>query len=173
MRRIVTWTAITLALAAGCGKDDGPSGPGGGGGSSAMSATIDGSSWASAATPGAAHAVRGGAFIAVAGSSQSLRVVAFTIPNVMEPGTHELVPPLNAQVQDNIGDAMWMTGTSGATGTVTVTSISAERITGTFSFTATAVPGTAATGTLVVTNGKFDVRFVTAGAAVVGSDVAH
>lgn len=159
MRRIVTWAVLTLALAAGCGKDDGPVGPVGGGGASSMSATIDGSNWTAASTPGAVMAARTSNFITVAGSSTALRAIGFTIPNVMEPGTHALVPPLNALVQDHQGAAVWMTGLPGTTGSVTVTSISDDRIAGTFRFTAVAVENTTATGTIEVTNGKFDIRF--------------
>jgi hypothetical protein len=52
----------------------------------------------------------------------------------------------------------WGTGFAGGSGTITVTVLTATRIAGTFSFDA--MPGSgAATGTLQVRNGVFDVSF--------------
>lgn len=50
----------------------------------------------------------------------------------------------------------WASGTGGSVGTFTVTSLVGNRATGTFS--ATLVPGATTTGSLVITNGTFDVR---------------
>ena len=52
----------------------------------------------------------------------------------------------------------WGTAFSGGSGTITVTTLTANRIAGTFSFDAPAGSGQA-TGTLQVRNGQFDVTF--------------
>jgi hypothetical protein len=53
----------------------------------------------------------------------------------------------------------WTTANSGGTGTLTLSRIDFQGANGTFSFSAPAVSGTAATGTRVVTNGVFNVTF--------------
>jgi hypothetical protein len=50
-------------------------------------------------------------------------------------------------------------GTPGSSGTLTLTSSTTTAVTGTFSFTAVATPGTGAAGTKVVTNGGFNITF--------------
>jgi len=52
----------------------------------------------------------------------------------------------------------WSTVAPGSTGSIVITTYTANRIAGTFSFTAAALSG-GATGTLTVTNGSFDVTF--------------
>jgi len=57
-----------------------------------------------------------------------------------------------------------MTALTGAAGTLTVTSLTATRIAGTFSFTATPLPGSSLVGgtPMAITGGTFDVRIDTA-----------
>lgn len=52
-------------------------------------------------------------------------------------------------------DHIWRTGT----GTVTLTAFDTYRAAGTFSFVAEADPSTGATGTVTVTDGRFDIAF--------------
>lgn len=47
---------------------------------------------------------------------------------------------------------------SGTSGTVTVATFSATEVTGTFSFTASTLPGSGTTGTKTVSNGKFAIK---------------
>ena len=53
----------------------------------------------------------------------------------------------------------WTTAITPGTGTVNVTTLTATRAAGTFSFTGQASPGTGATGTQVVSSGSFDIEF--------------
>ncbi len=61
------------------------------------------------------------------------------------------------------GSQLWRTDVAGGTGTVTITSVTANQATGTFSFTGVPAPGTAnkngASGTMTV-NGAFNVTYV-------------
>jgi hypothetical protein len=88
--------------------------------------------------------------------------MTFTILNITGPGTFSLnnAPSNGNQViASNINQSGWATGQTGGTGSVVITAFSATHIAGTFSFDATPIPGTPATGTLHVTNGSFDLTF--------------
>jgi Family of unknown function (DUF6252) len=56
------------------------------------------------------------------------------------------------------GSQGWSSGLSGGTGSITITTRTANHIVGTFSFTAVPSNG-GATGTIQVTNGKIDITF--------------
>jgi hypothetical protein len=154
--RTVSAALLAIALAAGCGGD--ATGPADGG---PMSAIIDGARWSASSSAGAIQVVRTDQFIVVAGSSIDLVAISFSIPNVTGPGTHPVVPPspYSAFVNEQFGERSWISSLPGGTGSVTVTSVSATRIAGTFQFEAVPVPNTAATGKRVVTDGRFDVEF--------------
>ena len=51
---------------------------------------------------------------------------------------------------------VWTSVTAEAVGSITITSVTGNRVVGTFS--ATLAPGAGTTGQLVITNGTFDVR---------------
>jgi hypothetical protein len=75
------------------------------------------------------------------------------------PGTYQLakLTPSNAAVSVG-GSQIWQAGgASGGTGTVTFTTLTATKLTGTFSFDMVAGPN--ATGTKTVKNGAFDLTF--------------
>lgn len=156
--------AIVLAAAAGCGGggDSGPTGPDD---DSPISATIDGQAWSAALTPGATVAMRleGSNILAVTGTSQALRSVSLTIQGVAAIGTYSLSAPTfnSGAVNDGIGTetATWMSSLAGGSGTATITVLNAERVAGTFQFTAPAAPGTSSTGSVTVTNGRFDMAW--------------
>jgi hypothetical protein len=61
----------------------------------------------------------------------------------------------------NTSAASWTanSGTPNSSGTLTLTGFTTTAVTGTFSFTAVATPGTGATGTKAVTNGGFNITF--------------
>lgn len=145
--------ALLLALAA-CGSD--ATEPEAKGGGAQMTARIDGKAWAS--TIAFATSGQPGHAIAVSGSDQALQTIAFSFINAGT-GTYEITPgmPTNALLSE--GSVQWQAGASSqGTGTITVTTLNAERIAGTFEFTAEPVSG-GATGTRVVAQGKFDVEF--------------
>jgi hypothetical protein len=149
--------ALTLLLAA-CSTGDGPTGPdrvtelpqG------SMRATIDGAAW-SAAT--ALVATYSGGVLAFAGTNNAY-TIGMAVGTISGPGTFTIgsAGGTNALV-NNFGGNSWHATPSNGSGTITITSISATAAVGTFTFTAPPVPGTGATGTKVVTNGSFNLKF--------------
>jgi hypothetical protein len=141
----------SLLVAAACGGDS-TTGPGTTG---AMSATIDGAHWTSSLGAAASHA--SGAY-GVGGSNSSFTLgIGFADTGV---GTYEVsaTSPTNLIVTQQ-GGAAWVANVTGGSGSVTVTSVSATRITGTFNFTAIPLPNSGATGNRTITNGTFDITF--------------
>jgi hypothetical protein len=144
-----------------CGGKSGPSGPGNGGGGQ-LSAAIDGQAFSSSA--GGAQAVAGGPGIyTLAGSratsAANATTISFALYNIGGTGSYPLgVSGLNFGGLAVLGlsSSVWTTPLSGAAGTITITTLTATRIAGTFSFIATPSPGSGATGTKTVTNGQFD-----------------
>ena len=79
--------------------------------------------------------------------------------NVVVPGTFDsLTGVAGATLTRNANGATWISGPGGVVN-INVARIDLQRAAGTFAFTGTALAGTAATGTRVVTNGSFDVTF--------------
>jgi hypothetical protein len=134
-----------------------------------MSATIDGASWSSQALTSTATGGANGTFSLVGGASlinqPSITIVLY---NIAEPGTYPL--GVTATVRGGIANVTfgvdaWTTALTGSSGTVTVGSVSATRIAGTFSFTAVPLIQTT-TGTRTVTNGTFDMALTAPAGAV-------
>jgi len=87
---------------------------------------------------------------------------SFALLNVTGPTTVSLAnsPSNGSQViASGPGQGGWATGQTGGTGSVVITALTANHITGTFSFDATPIPSTPTTGTLHVTNGVFDLSY--------------
>lgn len=157
--------ALLFALGA-CGSSDstdpGNGGnPGGGTGQFHMTARIDGTAWASSAgseTVGVSLTLPGlyvlyGAQV----GSASPYIIAISLYNIGGPGTYPLgvgpqVPGGSVVLSNATGG--WATPQSGADGSITITSLTASQIAGTFSFTVNALTGSA-TGTRTVTQGEF------------------
>lgn len=121
-----------------------------------MSARIDGTAWSATAAMAVSYT---GGILAFAGSdASSITVGVGLIPDGT--GTYTIGPSQTTNANLSMGTpASWgATGFMGS-GSVTLASISENRATGTFLFTAEPVPGTGATGSRVVTEGKFDVNF--------------
>jgi S-layer protein len=162
-RRLIA--ALTAVLTLGCGgSSTGPSGGGGGGGgTSAMAAQIDGQSWTADPATAGAQAVAGvpGGYVIIGTqvfSSTNARTVSLSLYNIGGPGTYALgVLPMVIGGIATIGEsnAAWLTPLDGLAGTVTITTLSATRIAGTFAFTANPGAGTAG-GARTVTAGHFD-----------------
>lgn len=162
---------LFLAALAACGGGDG-GGPGGPtpppppppppppGGTANFTATVNGQAWASAANLATVTAAASGTYIISGGVVQgtSSRAVTLTLMNIPGPGTYPLGTGAGVSGGGGIyaeSSGGWGTSLTGEAGTITLTTLTAQRIAGTFSFTADAVSG-GATGTRAVTNGSFD-----------------
>jgi hypothetical protein len=173
MRRLLTVAALLLALG-GCGGGDGdgdsggnPAGPGAGGAGTntngTMTARIDGAAWTANAVVGGAYT---GGVLTVSGVDSANRTIGFAVVT-NGPGTSSTsgAGGLNfVYTTPTAGQSVAPTWTAlitqaGSSGTLTIASLSATTASGTFSFLATAVSGTPATGSRNVTEGAFTVRF--------------
>jgi hypothetical protein len=172
MRTVHRWLVVAGALSFGAacgGGDSNPAGPGGGG-SADFTAKIDGASWASDASALAIQAGSTGipGSLTIAGSKVNSATnyisLVLSVGYISGPGDYPLgVNFLSdaggvAQVLEAAGGSFEsrITPFSGVAGTLTVTSLSATRITGTFNFVAGPSPGSALTGNRTVTDGSFD-----------------
>jgi hypothetical protein len=143
---------------------------GGGGGSSitgtgnnqllngTFHASINGTAWSAAGRVAVTRGVSNSLIMAGASLTYSL---SFALINATAPGTFSLnytttTFPSFAILSGQ--GAAWTTNTTGGTGTVVVTVLTANRVAGTFTFDAPASPGQGTT-TVHVTGGAFDVTF--------------
>lgn len=166
---------VVLALLGGCGGNGNPGNPSGTSGSSgggsgsvngqAMSATIDGSRWSAVTVTALRTSSSAGTAsnrLAINGTNGFTSYTMVTIGVPAAVGTYQVGALVGATAAvDNIAgtsDAKWDSVTAGPTGTVTVTAITSNTASGTFSFTLqpSSLP---ATGTKTVTNGTFAVTF--------------
>ena len=159
-RTLALATALAFAVAA-CG-DDGPTGPGGG--SKSMSATIDGADVTFPST--GVTAVYTNNVLQIGGTTVTnpVRQVNISLNGITATGTYNLNP---AALPNNLATvtivsggsaSVWTTALSPATGSITLTTLSGDRVAGTFQFTGQAGPGTPATGQKSVTSGSFDIE---------------
>ena len=160
--RLIAPLVVVALLACGGGNsgNGNPTGlPTGGATNGTFSATIGGASWHAI---GQVAVTRQGNLIGLAGTGSGGSVtyaLVLTIGNATGPGTHSLNAANDGSnlVIGSSTTAGWSTGFSGGTGTVTITSLTANRIVGTFS--GTAVPSQGSTSNLVITSGTFDITF--------------
>lgn len=163
--------AVLLLLAACGGSTTGPSG---GGNTAAFTAQIDGAAWNSLTISTSAHGSTNGTFTLIgAVTSPTQTSMSLTLWNIGAPGTYPLgvgptVPGGTANVTTGI--QTWSTPLSGAAGTVTVTAVSATKITGTFSFVATPFSG-GASGNRTVAQGTFDLPVTSTGSVTVPANI--
>lgn len=125
---------------------------------SKVTATLAGTPFTAAAAVGTLTA--GFDILTVSGSTTE-RLVTLTLAGVQTPGTYALSPSesrtLGVSGSTDPLHATWTSSGAGGGGSVTVTSITATRIKGTFNATLAPAPGTSTPGTLSVTNGVFDI----------------
>ena len=158
MRRSTVLSAFVLLSPLACGGSSPTAAGPGTSTSGPMSATIEGVAWASPVPQGSYK----NGIVAIAGLDLGLtNSVSIAVALATAPGTYSLsygnANFANGGVAKPSG-AGWTSGLPGGTGSVTFTVLTATHVAGTFAFDA--VPsGTTATGTLHVTNGKFDVTF--------------
>ncbi len=147
-----------LLVASACGGDNaGPSGSG------SLSARVDGSTWTANHGIGAA---RTNSFISIAGSVGATSNIAIAWPDEGT-GTYTIPTPVGMNMNYGLyaNGHVWQALAMGTqlgglgTGSVTVTTLNAERVVGTFQFTAPAAASSGASGQKVVTNGVFDIKF--------------
>ena len=166
MKRISAMIAsIALIALNACGGDDGgPTGTNGNNNNGAVTgdgnitATINGVAWRSLKSGD--RGSRSGQFYGIVGVNTNYNIT-LGIGNLTGPATVSLDLAAggngsSAIVANTTGG--WGTAFQGGTGTITVTTLTTNRIVGTFSFDAKPGSGSA-TGTLQVRNGKFDVTF--------------
>ncbi len=95
--------------------------------------------------------------VLINGAGHPLRAIGFQIPDVGT-GTWTFGAGINASAGVTIGNAAWIAGGGTGSGTVSVTTSTANRIAGTFEFTLLGQGG-ATPGTIAVTGGEFDTEF--------------
>ena len=141
----------SLLAAAACGGDS-TTGPGTSG---AISATIDGAHWTSSLGATTSHS--SGSY--GIGGSNSDATIGLAFPDAGV-GTYDIgqLSPTNVLLTQQ-GGATWVASAIGGSGSVTVTSVTASRIVGTFNFTLVPLSGSSATGNRTITNGTFDITF--------------
>ena len=168
--RVFRRLAVLASLVAlGCGgggggDDDGnPTGPGGTAGATngTFTVVINGTTWSAQGTVTVSRQANN--FIGVAGSGyagSTAYSIVIGIGNASGPGTHSLNVFAGGDGSSVIVGGVqtgWGTAFQGGGGTLTVTSLSSNRIVGTFSGTAIPSSGTAAN--LVLTSGQFNITF--------------
>jgi hypothetical protein len=130
-----------------------------------MSALLDGVAWSASAPVAARQGAGGGAatIIAVAGASGA-GTISFGFQWVQGVDTYTIDSGASASL--NSGSGSWrapdggtVANPDGTSGTITVTSITDERIAGTFEITMKAALAGSLPDTRVVTEGRFDVAF--------------
>lgn len=160
-------TLTTLACGGGgggnnTGNNNPPTGPGGTGATNgSFTAVVNGATWNAIGTIVVNRQSNNFIGIAASGFAGSTNYAfVLGIANATGPGTHSFLVAGNGDGSSLIIGGTttgWGTAFNGGTGSVTITSLSANRIVGTFSGTAVPSSGTAAN--LVVTNGAFDITF--------------
>jgi hypothetical protein len=166
MRALKTLAVMATLAAFGCGggdDDDGnPTGPPGGGATNgSLTAQIGGTSWSATGTITVSRSNPN--FIGLAGTGfagNAAYSLVVGIANATGPGTHNLNVFAGGDGSSLIvGSTTTGYGTAftGGSGTLTITSLTSNRIVGTFSGTLPPSSGSAAP--LVITNGTFNVTF--------------
>ncbi len=138
-----------------------------------FTATIDGAPWESL-TPTAA-ATSTGTFTLAGLASATGTAISVTLAGISAAGTYPLgVGPSVAGGSATVtnGSSSWGTPLSGAAGTVTITTITTSRITGSFTFAAPPLPGQSQTNTRNVTNGQFSIPVTGASTFTIPDDAA-
>jgi len=158
MRSTRGLSTIVLLCMVACGGSSSTSPNNNGSNNSAgpLSATINGKAWSSQFPTASYH----GSILAVAGLDNGLTASVTLALTVAAPGTFSVSSGNNVFGNGGYSTPVggWATALPGGTGTVTVTTLTSNHVAGTFAFDA--VPATTgATGTVHITNGKFDITF--------------
>ena len=130
---------------------------------SSLTATIDGAAFNGLGVSVGRVTVSGTSILSIGGASgftgdYNLLTIAF--PGAA--GTYTIggiTAIANGSVQIPNQSALWQSNIGSASGSIVVTSVTANSAAGTFSLNLVPLPGTKATGTKVVTGGAFNVKF--------------
>jgi hypothetical protein len=151
--------AAAFLVAAGCSKSS--TGPNNNNGNSRMTASVNGSAFASTSLGGLEKVILSNRIVHVVMGQQTAgtnsTVILISLYNLRGTGRYPLgvngtTYGGTAQVTQNAQS--WITPLTGTAGEVNITTLTDTRIAGTFSFVAEAIGGS--TGTRSVTNGQFD-----------------
>lgn len=157
MRAAPVAACVSLLFAAACGGST--SGPSGNQNTTGpVTATINGQAWASASSAAAIRSAAGLYSLTALNVTGDYSLI-FTLYNIGATGTYPLGTGLQLYgglvTVSKPGTTGWSTPLNGAAGQISITTLTATRIAGTFSFTASPLIGTGSS--LTVTNGTFDV----------------
>jgi Big-like domain-containing protein len=129
---------------------------------STLTATIDGVAFTGLGVS-VDHTTAGGTNILSIGGASGFtgNYILLAIGFPAAPGTYAIgtSSPANAAVQIPNQGSLWQAVLNSGSGTITVTSVTGNSATGTFSLVLAPLPGTKATGNKIVTNGVFNVKF--------------
>jgi hypothetical protein len=187
MRKTLALLFVSLTACGGSDSATGPTGTTNG----TFTATIDGQAWVSTSnqiTGGTASTSSIPGYVILTGSkvvsATNYTTLTLALGYLAGTGTYPLgVNPVSTAGGSGLvfgvqgtGIGTWSTNFTGNAGTLTITSLTATRIVGTFQFTAPPQSFTTTTGTRVVTNGAFDLplpgNFVVAPATNKGSKIS-
>jgi hypothetical protein len=144
---------VLLLQARGGGDDGGPAGPNPNqSGARTMSARIDGAAWSTTSV-----GVSTTNSLLILAGSNGTQTIGFGV--AMTQGTHTIGPSSAATANVMIGQQTWNATSFQGSGSIIITTLTANRAVGTFSFTANAVTSGASPATRQITNGQFDVTF--------------
>lgn len=124
-----------------------------------FSATVNGTAWSALAKVVVTRPTANSVSLFAVSTTYGFSIILL---NVTGPTTVSLVSaPSNGSQVTASGPAQggWGTGQTGGTGSFVITALTANHITGTFSFDAPPIPSTPTTGTLHVTSGAFDLSY--------------
>ena len=142
---------VSLLVISACGSDADPFGPIVLGG---LSMNIDGVPWTAISAQGTST----GGIVAIGAADATGVAFGFAFQGAA-PGTYVIGPGNPSNATYSVGlDAWAATGAGGGSGTMTITTLSGERVVGTFSFQVNA-SGTQTPATVSLTNGVFDIEF--------------
>jgi hypothetical protein len=123
---------------------------------SRVSATIAGAPWNAAFASGTHFAPNR---VATVQAHNNARTFSISLNEVTGPGTFALggARVMSVAASTNTSSNSWHSSASGSSGSVTITSLTTTRMRGTFTATLGPTPGTTTAGTIVITNGSFDI----------------
>jgi hypothetical protein len=156
MNRVRLLSSAAILIGASCGgSSTGPSSSTNSC-STPLSATVNGAAWCSPLP----QVVSSKSIVSIAGFDTGITSSIAIAVTASSPGTYTLT------FGNNIGGSAtyakagqgWSTGLAGGTGSVTITTLTANHVVGTFAFDAVPSNGGAA-GTIHVTNGQINISF--------------
>jgi hypothetical protein len=146
---------LLMTLAAGCGSDDsGPAGPGNNLSNGSFTAEIDGADFDATA----AAVIASGSLISIGAGDASGRTIGFAWFDAGE-GTYAIASTSSTIGTHTLSGNTWSASSAQGSGSIVVTTVTANRVAGSFSFGLEADTASGATGTRTVTDGNFDLTY--------------